>query len=426
MQLRGLELKTRLWKAVGFVMMLTILLSLRWFAQPGMVSADPFHTSDPATSLTIRVGYYGGPYHTKKVYTLSDLEAMPQVEQAYTFIDSMPAVVLDSARGVKLTDILADSGIDVNSVEAFYFYATDVKKGWYECLPKSFLLDTDRYYYPNLPTHWDFETQSAIPGAVYGAVQVEPIIALHDNWKRFATYPDFTVHDTSTRFRLLFGQNDTSTRTASRSAKWVHAIEVMLGGMPPTGIVLNQEIANVKVGSTVQLTAAILPPEESTDRRITWKSSDTSVATVNRDGLVKVVGPGTAVITVSTVVGNLTASCVVNGPEGGVDQLAASSAGGPPNNVERGDQTGTQLPETDQQYLEDKEAADTVSKTSRVSLERSGSQPWRVFEMSADAVPLQQMKEKNSMDIYAAILFAILFLFGSGRGYMEYVREETR
>ena len=57
-----------------------------------------------------------------------------------------------------------------------------------------------------------------IPGAVYGAIRVDTIIAYQDHWKRFATAPDFSVHDSSTRFRLLFGQTDTSTRTASRSA----------------------------------------------------------------------------------------------------------------------------------------------------------------------------------------------------------------
>lgn len=46
---------------------------------------------------------------------------MPQIQQAYTFTENMSAVVIDSAQGVKPTDLLEDAGIDVNSVEAFYF-----------------------------------------------------------------------------------------------------------------------------------------------------------------------------------------------------------------------------------------------------------------------------------------------------------------
>lgn len=430
MRWRGSEPQSRPRKAVVFVIMLTVLLSLGWLAQPGAVSADPFHTSDPATSLAINVGYYGGPYYPKKVYTLSDLEALPQVEQAYTYIDAMPAVVIDSARGVRLADLLADAGIDVNSVEGFNFYATDVKKGWYESLTKPFLLDTPRYYYPNLPTHWDFETQSAIPGAVFGAVRVDTIIALHDNWKRFATAPDFSVRDTSSRYRLLFGQTDTTTREASRSVKWVHAIDVLLGGTPPTGVTLSQDLVNIEVGSTFQLTATVLPQQESTDKRLIWSSSDTSVATVNRSGMVRVVGPGTAVITVTTYIGRLTASSIVNGPGEGADgQLVVSGGAGPDNDEAPDAPDGSPAPETDRQYLADRETAAAAAETTAVaagSSEQGGSQPWRVFEMSPGAAPLQQRKEPNSMSVYAAVLSALLFLFGSGMKYRECAREATR
>jgi len=376
-------------------MMLTMLISLLWIANPGTASM----VGVPADSLTIKIGYYGGPYYTKKVFSVSDLEAMPQVEQAYTLIDNMPAVVIDSAKGVKLTDLLVSAGIDVNSVQSFYFYATDFTNGWYVCLPKSYLLDTPRYYYPNLPTHWVSDKQPTIPGAVYGAIQAPTIIATQDNWQRFATSPDFSVQDTSTRLRLLFGQTDTSTQTAMRSAKWVHAIEVMLGGTPPSGITLDQNIANLKVGSTVQLTATVAP-DDATDKSVTWSSSDTSVARVDNNGLVTVVGTGTATITVSTVYGNMAASCIVNGPnQGGGDKDAVPAE--------------TPLPGTDKQYLTEKEVAS----------KQSGRQPWRVFEMTADAIPLQMQREQNSLDTYAAVIFLVLFLLGAGRRYSEYVKE---
>ncbi len=93
----------------------------------------------------------------------------------------------------------------------------------------------------------------------------------------------------------------------------MHAIEVMLGGAPPAGVTLDQDIAHLKVGSTVQLTATVAP-DDATDKSVIWSSSDTGVATVDKHGLVTVVGPGTATITVSTVVGEMTATCIVNGP----------------------------------------------------------------------------------------------------------------
>ena len=69
--------------------------------------------------------------------------------------------------------------------------------------------------------------------------------------------------------------------------------------------------ASMKLNSTLQLTATA-EPADATDKTLTWKSSDTSVATVDEQGLVTAKGVGTAVITVSTADGSmLTASCTV-------------------------------------------------------------------------------------------------------------------
>lgn len=186
-----------------------------------------------ADTLTVTVGYYGGPYEVKKVFTLEELYGMDLVEQAYTYIDNMPAVVLESARGVRFADLIKAAGIDVNSVESFHFYCSDVKNSWYQSINKDYLVDTIRYYYPKLQESWDYETGEAGPGAAEGAEEVETVIALEDNWLRFATEPDFENLVKKSRFRLVFGQTDTVTRNAYRSAKWIHTIEVMLGGKPP-------------------------------------------------------------------------------------------------------------------------------------------------------------------------------------------------
>lgn len=428
MRLRGLEFKSASWKAFALVLLLTMLLSLLRTSGPVLASTGCGTGMEgvPSDTLTIKVGYFGGPYYTKKVYTLNDFDKLPQVKQAYTFIDSIPAVCVDAASGVKLTDLLADAGIDVNSVQKFYFYATDVKKGWYQCLDKSFLLDTNRFYYPNLPSSWDYEKGMSTPESVYGAVRVEPVIAYKDNWQRYGEAPDFSVYDTSTRFRLLFGQNDPGECTAPQSAKWVHTIEVMLGGMPPAGVTLDRNMVNLKVGSTVRLTATVAP-YEATDKSVAWSSSDPGVATVDQNGVVTVVGPGTATITVSTVVANLTATCVVNGPDQAGAGLVAAPAGAGTQKQGGEDNTAVPpLPEDNRQHLANKESAAAVSAAAPAAAEQAGSQPWRVFEMSVDAVPLRQQQEQNPLDTYAAILCGVLLLFGSGKRYMEYTREVTR
>jgi uncharacterized protein YjdB len=76
-----------------------------------------------------------------------------------------------------------------------------------------------------------------------------------------------------------------------------------------TGVTLDKTTAEVEVGKTVTLTATVAP-ENATNKNVTWESSDETVATVE-DGVVTGVAEGTANITVTTVDGNKTATCVV-------------------------------------------------------------------------------------------------------------------
>lgn len=60
-----------------------------------------------------------------------------------------------------------------------------------------------------------------------------------------------------------------------------------------------------------QPTALIFTPENADDRRVIYTSSDTSVATVNSQGVVTARGRGDATITARTVGGGLTSECMV-------------------------------------------------------------------------------------------------------------------
>ena len=65
---------------------------------------------------------------------------------------------------------------------------------------------------------------------------------------------------------------------------------------PVTGISLNRTSASMKTGNTLSLSASV-SPLSANNRGLTWKSSNTSVVTVNSTGQVKAVGRGTATIT---------------------------------------------------------------------------------------------------------------------------------
>ena len=87
-------------------------------------------------------------------------------------------------------------------------------------------------------------------------------------------------------------------------------------------IVLNIESAELNIGETVQLEATVLP-EDTTDKTLTWSSSNENVATVSEEGVVTAIAEGNAVITVSC--GGVSAECEVTvTEEAGIESLLAN------------------------------------------------------------------------------------------------------
>ena len=80
-----------------------------------------------------------------------------------------------------------------------------------------------------------------------------------------------------------------------------------------TGVSLNKSSMSLTKGATQTLTATV-SPSNATNKAVTWSSSNTVVATVDTNGNVKAVNPGTATITVKTKDGNKTATCKVTVP----------------------------------------------------------------------------------------------------------------
>jgi hypothetical protein len=240
----------------------------------------------------------------------------------------------------------------------------------------------------------------------------------------------------------------TFTFTADMTGKAVDPTKVP--GGPPTGVTLDRNAIDRPIGSTFQLEAN-LAPFNATDQDVIWSSSDTRVATVDNRGLVTVVGPGTAIITVTTVVGGHTATCIVNGPDEDADSeeaaMTAADTGEnqmaePPNKLSSEEAEPPQLtgenetaagsntssrdteattvppvPEDRAQYLAKiKDLAASVTENAQ----QPGSEAWQVYELSADTIPLPLQEEH---DIFTGALFLFLLFSGAGKRYAEYAKE---
>ena len=102
-----------------------------------------------------------------------------------------------------------------------------------------------------------------------------------------------------------------TTEDGSKTATCV--VTVTAATVPVTGVTLSQNQASLyynRTPNTLTLTATVAP-DNATNQAVTWTSSNSTVATVDQNGVVTAVAPGTATITVTTADGGFTATCTV-------------------------------------------------------------------------------------------------------------------
>ena len=104
-----------------------------------------------------------------------------------------------------------------------------------------------------------------------------------------ASYPNDYMFFEDYQYRTII---DKATKTFDKDTT-IYA----QAASPVTGIALNKTSLALYVNDTEQLTATVAP--ENADGTILWTSSDSTVATVDRNGSVHAVGAGTATITVA-------------------------------------------------------------------------------------------------------------------------------
>ena len=90
----------------------------------------------------------------------------------------------------------------------------------------------------------------------------------------------------------------------------------------PDSVILNIKETELNIGETFQLEATVLP-DETTDKTITWTSSNNEVASVSGNGLVSAMSVGEAVITATC--GEVYAECVITVlKDAGIESLLAN------------------------------------------------------------------------------------------------------
>lgn len=128
------------------------------------------------------------------------------------------------------------------------------------------------------------------------------------NDKSIATVSeDGTVTAVSVGKAIITATTKDGEKTASCS------VTVAAKTISVTGVKVVPNTLTLETGKTSYL-SAVVSPDDATNKRVTWTSSNKSVATVSSSGTVTAVSAGTATIKATTQDGNYQASCSVTVP----------------------------------------------------------------------------------------------------------------
>lgn len=120
------------------------------------------------------------------------------------------------------------------------------------------------------------------------------------------TYTVHTAYSDTVPKDCIISQIPEAGQKKLSGDKIVLIISIGKASVMPTGITLNESTRSMTVGDSFQLISKI-QPENASDKEVIWSSSNSAVASVSENGLVKAVAEGTAVISAKTNSGGKTA-----------------------------------------------------------------------------------------------------------------------
>lgn len=171
------------------------------------------------------------------------------------------------------------------------------------------------YSYALCDVKYEFGVKNTLDDKVIslGTYQLSPYYGFWSLWARSADFPEgeYDVY-------MVYKSADTDWTpmryNVNRCTGRLHfindgtTITVCESDVVATHIALNAVELQLTEGDTFTLIATVYP-ENATDKTVTWSTSDAAVATVDADGNVTAVAPGTATITATC--GSVSATCFV-------------------------------------------------------------------------------------------------------------------
>lgn len=232
--------------------------------------------------------------------TSADIPQFESATEALTNVAAGKTVIVQASSGEALGDNLTDGNI-----------STEPDSRWsVEGYPQEVLIDLEGIFeissfrlYPLSGRSYQYTVDASTDGLAW-----ERIVDRSSNSGTSTVW--LNVFDSTARFVRV-----NITGGGSYTGDWVSIGEMQIYGaaavIAPTGITLSHRSLMRGVGQTWQL-SAILEPWFATEREIAWSSSNTNFATVDEEGRVTATGIGTAILTATTVSGNLAATATID------------------------------------------------------------------------------------------------------------------
>lgn len=150
---------------------------------------------------------------------------------------------------------------------------------------------------------------------------VEPANATNQNVSWLSNNPAIASIDANGLVTAVGAGEIDVTVSAVDGGYSASALVRVTGGIPPQvaayNVLISPSVVNLEVGETFQLTGAV-EPSNATNQAVTWISNNSSIASIDANGLVTAVGAGEIDVTVSAVDGGYSASSIIT-VTGGVE-----------------------------------------------------------------------------------------------------------
>ncbi|HHV86147.1 MAG TPA: Ig domain-containing protein [Petrimonas sp.] len=153
-------------------------------------------------------------------------------------------------------------------------------------------------------------TPKSVSLLVGESIQLEGVVLPENTTDKTITWSSSNDQVAKVSDGIVTGVGAGKTTITASCGTASSSCEVKVDPVKVTGLRLSNENVRMEMSDIIQL-SAIVSPENATNNKVNWRSTDTNIAKVDENGLVTGINEGTTRIIATSQDGNFSASCEV-------------------------------------------------------------------------------------------------------------------